>query len=299
MLHIKSYFPQLLTIILAFFIYSSHAQINGNGKLITKVFDMEDVYKIEANLYGDITLDMAEEAGITIIAEENIMDFIGINVESGTLNFDQKKWIEPSLRIKIIVGAPNLREVVMDTHDDLKVINITGDVFKVDAEIGKVILSGEVDDLRIKAKNGTIEASMLKARLASVRIKGDGRATLNVSEMVDCNIGEDAKLVNINAEGRTNGCNEKSRKDVLEYAATKFINLKIKNNSWSRKHFVVVGPKPNGRNFSYGFPMMPGAVKKERWTVGTKVYRENSLGMRNLLVTLSEENDGQTVKLFD
>ncbi len=117
--------------------------------------------------------------------------------------------------------------------------------------------------------------------------------------MVDCNIGEDTKLVNINDEATTNGCNEKSRNDVQAYATTKYINLKIKNNSWSRKHFVVVGTKPNGRNFSYGFPMMPGAVKKERWTVGTKVYKENSLGMRNLLVTLTEEDEGQTVELFN
>ena len=48
--------------------------------------------------------------------------------------------------------------------------------------------------------------------------------------MVDCNIGEDTKLVNINDEATTNGCNEKSRNDVQAYATTKYINLKIKNN---------------------------------------------------------------------
>ena len=293
----KNYFTPLLTLILAFSVYSSSAQIVGNGKIITKTFELEDIYKFESNFYADITLDMAEEAGITITAEENIMDFIGVKMKGGCLNLEQEKWIEPSIRIKIIVGIPNLREVVMDTHDDLKVINITGDHFKVDAEIGKVILSGEVDDLGVTAKNGTIEASKLKSRIASVNIKGDGRVMLNVFEKVECNISEDARFTNINKNAKTASCAQDAKMGMVN--ETRYIELKIKNNSWSRKHFVVVGPKPNGRNFSYGFPMMPGAVKEERWTVGTKVYKENGLGMRKLLVTLTEENEGQTVRLFN
>jgi hypothetical protein len=290
----KNYFTLLLTLILALSITYANAQINGNGKLITKVFELSVIDKFESNFYANITLDMATEPGITITAEENIIGFIGMNVQDGKLSLEQTKWIEPSIRITIVIGAPNLKEVVMDTHDDLKVINISGDVFRVDAEIGKVILSGEVDDLIIKADNSTIDAST-----AVVNITGNVRATLNVLGTVDCQIGRDAKLVNVNNEASIIGCNENTTEEIQEYADTKYIDLKIKNNSWTRKHFVVVGPKPNGRQFSYGFPMMPGAVKKERWTVGTKVYKENSLGMRNLLVTLTEENEGQTVELFE
>lgn len=295
----KIYFTAILTLISTFSISSSYAQINGNGQLVTKFFEVADIQKFESNFYADITLDMAEEAGITIIAEENIIDFIGMNVQKGKLSLEQTKWIEPSIRIRIVVGIPNLRAVVMDTHDDLKVINMKGKLFEVDAEIGKVILSGEVEELRIQAKNATIDASMLTARSAVVSISGDGNATLNVFEQVECNIGEDAKLMNINSDASIIGCNENSSEDIQEYANAKYIDLKIKNNSWARKHFVVVGPKPDGTEFSYGFPMMPGAVKEERWTVGTKVFKENSLGMRKLLVTLTEENEGQTVELFE
>jgi len=278
---------------------ATHAQINGNGVMITKTYNLDDIYKFESNFYADITLDMEEAPGITISAEENIIDYIGINTSNGRLNIDQKKWIEPSKRIKIIISAPNLRQVVMDTHDELKIVNMSCDIFKVEADIGKVILSGNVNDLRIKAKNGTIDASELKSKIASVKIKGDGRVTLNNSKILDCDINEDGRLININKEAGENDCNQKSKNNGDKYASAKYIDLKIKNNSWSRKHFVVVGPKPDGRSFSYGFPMMPGAVKNERWTVGTKIYKENSIGMRNLLVTLTEENEGQIVKLFD
>ena len=296
MLWNKSYYPHLFTLILAFSFCSLKAQVNGNGQMVTKTFELEDVYKFRSNFYADIILDMNEESGITITAETNIINLIGIETKGGTLSIEQKKWIEPSKRIKIIVGVPYLESVVMDTHDDLKIVNVNGEIFKVDAKIGKVILSGEVDDLRITAKNGTVEASKLKSRIASVKIKGDGKAMLNVSENVVCNLSKNARLVNINEEAMSSDCMQNKNTEVVE---TRYINLKIKNNSWSRKHFVVVGPKLDGSSFSYGFPMMPGAVKTERWTVGTKVYKENNIGMRDLLVTLSEDNEGEVVELFE
>jgi hypothetical protein len=45
--------------------------------------------------------------------------------------------------------------------------------------------------------------------------------------------------------------------------------------------------------------MMPGSVKKERWTIGTKVYRKKSMGKRELLLTIKAEDEGKTLKLFD
>lgn len=297
MSNIKNYVSTLLALLFLLPTSSMNAQIEGNGKMITKSFDVENVTRFVSNFYADITLDMGIKEGVTITAESNIMDYIGIEVDDNTLSLDQKKWIEPTKRIKIIVGTPNLMEVVMDTHDDLKVVNIVADIFKVNADIGKIILSGEANDLQVKSKNGTIEASNLIVKMASVKIEGYGSAVFNASRKVICDLSEDAKMTNVNEDAKLIDCTNDVKIGVVN--ETRYIDLKIKNNSFSRKHFVVVGPKPDGRSFSYGFPMMPGAVKKENWTIGTKVYQENSVGARKLLVTLSEENEGQTVKLFN
>lgn len=79
----------------------------------------------------------------------------------------------------------------------------------------------------------------------------------------------------------------------------RYIDFKIKNNSLKRNAFVVVGPKQDGRTFSYGFSLNPYASKKERWSVGTRIYKESRLGKRELLVTISESDENNTVKLFD
>ncbi len=293
----KSYVKQLLTLLIAITITSLNAQIVGEGRMITKTIDLENIYKFESNFYADITIDMAEQSGITITAEENIINFIDVEMKRGSLIIGQKEWIEPSKRIKVVVGAPKLCGILMGTHDDLKVLNVKGDIFNVDAEIGSIILSGQVDDLRITAKNGEIDASELLSRVASVEIFGDGEAMLNVTEKINCNLSENARFVNKNRDIKTDGCQQKE--SMVASTDTRYIDLKIKNNSWTRNHFVVVGPKPDGRSFSYGFPMMPGTTKSELWTVGTKIYKENSIGQRNLLVTLTANDEGKTVNLFD
>jgi len=293
----KNYFSHLIGLFLILSFSSLNAQVNGNGKMVTKSFDLENITRFVSNFYADITLDMAIDSEITITAESNIIDLIGIEVDGKTLNLDQKKWIEPSKRIRIIVGVPNLSDIVMDTNDEMKVVNISADVFNVSADIGNVIMAGEVNDLRVKSKNGTIEASELESKIASVSISGDGWVVLNTAEQVDCDLSEYARLTNINKDAELIGCAKDSKTEIAK--ATRYIDIKIKNNSFLRKHFVVVGPKPDGSNFSYGFPMMPGGTKSEKWTIGTKIYKENSVGGRNLLVTLTEEDEGQTVKLFD
>ncbi|MHA7057317.1 hypothetical protein ACWGOQ_0008875 [Aquimarina sp. M1] len=61
----------------------------------------------------------------------------------------------------------------------------------------------------------------------------------------------------------------KNRKE--KNTSIKYIKFVIRNNSMTRNHFFVEGPNPDGSKFSYGFPMMPQATRKENWTTGTKV----------------------------
>jgi len=39
-------------------------------------------------------------------------------------------------------------------------------------------------------------------------------------------------------------------------------------------------------------------TKKERWSVGSKIYKKNRWGIRKLLVTITAEDEGTTVDLF-
>ncbi len=89
-----------------------------------------------------------------------------------------------------------------------------------------------------------------------------------------------------------------SEDNIAKNTAIKYINFKIKNNSLTRNHFIVRGPKPDGSEFGYGFPMMPQTIRKENWTTGTKVFRVGPLGKQTLLITIKEGDENKTVNLF-
>lgn len=288
----------IITVLIVFLAISTNGQIVGNKEIVSKTFSLEEVYRISIQMYAKVYIDMDQEAGITITGESNLIDLIRRKERRGVLLLDQKKWIEPTQELIIKIGAPGLRELEMGTHDKTVVTNIRGDIFKVEAPIGEVVLKGEVDQLRIKAKMGRVDASELTSETAIVKIKSDGEAIVNASGFVECDLDEDSRFVNVNTTSKTSDCENHNPQDRVMDNSIKYINLKIKNNSLGRKHFAVVGPKPDGRKFSYGFPLMPLQSKKERWTVGTKIYRENSKGKRTLLVTLTAEDENETVKLF-
>lgn len=85
---------------------------------------------------------------------------------------------------------------------------------------------------------------------------------------------------------------------IVKNQNPKFIKFRIKNNSNNRNHFYVVGPKPDGSKFSYGFPMMPNSKRNENWSIGTKVYKVNGLGFKKLLIKIKKEDEGKTINLF-
>lgn len=289
-----------LMILLMLISISSLAQTKGNKKIEERFFKIQDVEVLMIDLNAKVTVDMSLEEGMTIATDENLFDKIDTEVIDGRLELGQLKWIQPSQKIIITIGAPKLKRIIQDTHGTLRVQNVNTTNLNIMAPLGKVIVSGKTDRLSLGIENGEIDASELKVINARVNIWGWGKAIVYTENELFAKLNEDAKLSIVNTPKKLKGDARKHYRKVKKESKKeiKWISFKIKNNSWNRNHFVVVGPKQNGGRFSYGFPMMPGLSKKERWTVGTKVYKVNKIGLRKLLVTITAEDEGKTVKLF-
>lgn len=288
-------------IIIALLITTSiNAQIKGNKKIETRTFSLENVGEIKINLYAKITIDYAAKELMTITTDSNLFDKIDTEVLEGKLHLDQLKWIQPSQKISIKIGAPNLRRVETGTHETLQIINIDSDYLNVMAPIGNVIVSGKVAQFNIGLENGEIDASKLKAENVRANIWGYGKAKVFAENEINSIIKNDGRLILVNTPKSLKGDTKKAivKTKKVENTKVSWIRFKIKNNSSNRNHFVVVGPKSDGSKFGYGFPMMPFSTRKENWSVGTKVYKVNKLGLRKLLVKIKPEDAGKIVKLF-
>ena len=241
---------------------------------------------------------------MTITTDENVMEIIAKEINGNTMQLGQIEWIEPS-QATITIGAPNLRHVETGTHDVTRIINVHNDYLQLTAPIGTIILEGKTKEFRLGVELANVDASKLVAENAVINIWSWGNAKVNVTNTLDAEVKNRGKLIYVNSPKKIN---KKTRKEgriisaetsnTIKNPTAECIHFKIKNNNSKRNNFFVVGPKKEGSKFSYGFPMMPNATRKENWTIGTKTYKVNGLGLRKLLVIIKKEDANTTVKLF-
>ena len=279
---------------------SIFAQVKGNKNIETRTFSIDNLETIKINLYAKIIIDYAAKEEMIITADSNLFEKIDTEVVDGKLNLNQLEWIQPSQKIVVKIGAPNLKRVEKGTHETLQIINIDSEYLNIMALVGNVVVSGKVDQFNIGVEIGEVDASKLIAKNARVNIWSRGKASVYVQNEIYSIIKNYGKLVLVNQprilKGDTKKVVANSKKGYNEDIT--WINFKIKNNSWNRNHFIVIGPKKDGSTFSYGFPMMPGSTRKENWSVGTKVFKLNSIGLRKLLVQIKADDKDSTIKLF-
>ncbi len=294
-----------ITLLLVFIVTTSLAQVKGNGNIKTKSFPIENIKNIKINFYAHVTIDASVEESLTITTDSNMFELIEKEVVDGTLYLDQKEWISPSKTSKIIIGAPNINRVEQGTHDITTIINIDNDELRVNAPIGKVFIEGKTKELRISSEGSKIDATKLLAEKAYVNLWSWGTVKVNVTDMLWADVSNKGKLFYVSKPEKLDIKTKHDGKvlslnniEKIKNPEAKYINFKIKNNSANRNHFEVVGPKQDGSKFGYGFPMMPFAIRKETWTVGTKVYKTNKLGVKKLLITIKPEDENMVVKLF-
>ena len=288
-----------LTFILLLVGMTGVAQVKGNKNITTRTIDMQGLTAIEMGLYAQVVIDQNATAEMIITTDSNLQELIDTEVVDGILKLAQLEWIQPSQRIKITIGAPSLTRLQVGVNETVLLKNVDREAISLMALNGEIVAFGKANKVGIGAENGTVNASKLEVKQANVNIWGHGKAIVNATELVESTLDKNARLEFVQQPekviGETNTISEEAK---TAFAKAKYIDIKIKNNSWNRNHFVVKGPKQDGSYFGYGFPMMPGTVKKERWTIGTKVYKVNKIRVKKLLVTITEKNEGETLELF-
>ncbi|GAB5398781.1 MAG: hypothetical protein Aureis2KO_03660 [Aureisphaera sp.] len=279
------------------------AQIKGNKNMTTvTILTEENLVNLEMELYAKVFIDMsASSEYVTITGDSNLIPLIDTEVVDGKLKLTQLDWIQPSQDIKISIGAPNLKRLQVGVHETVYIENVFSEDLNLMALMGSIVAKGKVNHISLGIENGIIDASQLKASTVNVNIWGRGKATVNASEVLESKLSSSATLEVLGEPKTIKGDTKRAqgKSNEFNFESAEYITFKIKNNSWNRHNFVVVGPKKDGSTFSYGFPMMPGATRKERWTIGTKVYKKSKLGIRKLLVTITESDEGATVELFN
>ncbi len=281
------------------------AQVNGNGKIITKTMDFENFTEVDLNFVANVVINCQVENSFKITADENVLPYIGLNVENNQLKITQDKWIEPSKKVQITIGIKNLNRLNTSGYSTVTVNDLNTTNLSVMPLVGKVILNGKVTTLSAGTEVGEIDATNLETEEIFANVWSRGVLKINTTNTLHAEIQKNGKIVynekpakikkRIKGSGEIVSKNGASKKQKAK-AELVYVKFKLKNNTALRKQFYVKGP--GAHPFSYGFPINPMTKRAENWPVGTKVYGVNKVGIRKVLYEVKASDAGKVVDLF-
>jgi hypothetical protein len=181
--------------------------------MITQSKPIGDINGVELHSSFDVILIEGSPSNVKIVAEENIIPHIDLQVVNGNLNIDSEDniWLKPEKKVKIYVTSPSFGRVENtgsghitcetrisnDTKMQVDVsgsgeLNLDVDAPEVTVSVsgsGEVKLSGETQKFSGDVSgSGEIRAMNLMAEEANVQVSGSGDADVYSSVKISANI---------------------------------------------------------------------------------------------------------------
>jgi hypothetical protein len=213
--------------------WGSNKRVNGNGEVITKVFQTSDYDKISGRNSLDIILVEGKEGTITVEAESNIMQHLEVEVKGDRLeigiedgyNINTRKGIQITVTVEKIsslnmAGSGDITSTIKLKSRNMNIsVAGSGDI-SVDVESeklqvniagsGDVKLSGRTEYLDASvAGSGDISAFNLKANNVDASIAGSGDVS------VYCTGGELQASIVGSGDLRYKGAPSKIKKNIM------------------------------------------------------------------------------------
>jgi hypothetical protein len=213
--------------------WSSNKRVDGNGQIVTKVFNTSDYDKISGRNSLNIVLVEGKEGTITVEAESNIMEHLEVEVKGDRLeigiedgyNINTRKGIQVRVPVKSIsslsmAGSGDITSTVKLKSRNMHIsvagsgdiaLEVTSEKLRVSiAGSGDIKLSGRTEHLDASvAGSGDISAFNLKANNVDASIAGSGDVS------VYCNGGELQASIIGSGDLRYKGTTSKIKKSIL------------------------------------------------------------------------------------
>ena len=166
----------------------SSGKITGNGKIVSKKMSTSDYDKVDVSGFLDVDLVPGKEGNIDINGEENLLEFVTVEVVQHTLKIyiDKGKNIRPSKgkTIRITVPYESLDGVSLTGSGD---VNSKGTI-KTNIFEAKLTGSGDVKlDVEAKSTTAAMTGSgdlTLQGKTQNFECRITGSGDLNASELV-------------------------------------------------------------------------------------------------------------------
>ncbi|MGC8823699.1 MAG: head GIN domain-containing protein [Bacteroidales bacterium] len=196
---------------LALFFTSCQKQsIGGNGIVKDKTYALHGFHALSLKGAFEVHLFPSDSFTVRIVADENLIPEIGVEVSDSTLEIAPRKNIIRSRELKLYIGSPEIRSIVLSGASEVTTDTmITSPHLNISISgTGKLSLKLQVSTLSInisggaevilmgKAKQfnssitgvGKIEAQNFLTDTSNIEISGYGHVSVNTSRLLSVNV---------------------------------------------------------------------------------------------------------------
>jgi len=161
--------------------------IPGSGVMKKKAYTVSPFKSVSISGTGSVNVTQGPEPSVTIQTDDNLHQYLKVEVVDGRLSISQTENLNPSDGIDIQVVTNELTEFSLSGAAEAKLNAITGPSLKVSLSgAGSIEGAGEVDDVTINLSGvGSADFKDLVAKKVKVRNSGVGSAEVHASEDFD------------------------------------------------------------------------------------------------------------------
>lgn len=187
--------------------------VRGSGTLATEERSVSGFSAVDLASIGHLVIEVGDQEGLRIEAEENLLEYIETNMRGRTLVIGTRRGVNlnPRESISYYLTVTSLDSISVSGLGDVDAPGLEADRFSVEISgsgdvnidslaagqlrvgisgLGSLdIDAGQVDDQDVEISGaGDYNASELESSTAEVDISGLGSATLRVSDRLEANI---------------------------------------------------------------------------------------------------------------
>jgi hypothetical protein len=152
----------VLTLLSSCISSQSFFPVKGNGDTVEKTFNTTDFHGIEVSGGFDVTLTQGTSEGVTVSAQENLFEYIQVEVVQGVLKIYTDGNLMPTRSMKAQIAFKNLDQLRVSGGGDV--------VSQTDIN---------VQDLDIELSGGGNLTTIIKADMLNCRLSGGGDARID------------------------------------------------------------------------------------------------------------------------
>lgn len=158
--------------------------VEGSGDAETRTLEISAFDRIDVGGAFTVNVTRGDEHMVTVTIDDNLWEYLEVDVSGGELEFDWKKSIEPEVDATIDIVAPTLEALTIHGAADVTISDFRGDRFEFGVSgAGELEMDGEVDELEIGVSGaGEIDTRDLKANHVEISVSGAGEAKVYASE---------------------------------------------------------------------------------------------------------------------